>query len=326
MAGLLGCATGTPSTEGATVRPAAMVEEEAPPPVASKAVERGEALFEEGDLEGARAAFLEAIDEQPDDPRAYYDLGLVLEDLGQPGRAEKAYRRALELRPDFDRAQTNLGLLLLRHNEPQEAVALLEQAVARHPDSAPGYANLAMAREDTGDAQGAIEAYQQSLELDPAGLMARLNYGLLLVRAGQPEAGCDELTKAQQDAGGNRAALLAIGQGYRMCGRSGAAVAAMEQALNAGDGAPTPALLSELALAQWAAKDASGARASLKQALKLDVKYATAHYILGNIAGAERDYGRAEQHYNRYLELEPSGPLVAKVQERLRVVQKLKQR
>jgi len=104
------------------------------------------------------------------------------------------------------------------------------------------------------------------------------------------------------------------------------AVGVMEEAIAAGDGQPTPALLSELALAQRVVGDRQAAKQSLEEALALDDRYATAYYILGNMAGSAQRYEQAAAYYDRYLKLEPQGPLAGRAQERLRIVRNLKAR
>ena len=318
------CATGG-SNNGA-VEGVALLGDAPPPPVSSQLVDQGEGLLEKGKIKEAKELFQRAIKEEPKDARAHFDLGLAFEMSEQPARAERSYKQALRLEPDFAQAQNNLALLLRERGALKQAVGLLRKAVAANPKSASAHANLAMALEDVGNDAEARKSYQRSLEIDPSGLMARLNYGLLLVRLGKNEEGAEQLDLASDEADGNRAALLAIGQGYRMVGRPQDAVRALEEALDAGDGEPTPALLSELALAQHAADDLSGAKASLTRALELDPKYATAHYLLGNLAGASKDYEAAEKHYERYLALEPKGPLAAKTEQRLAMVRKLRRR
>ena len=185
------------------------------------------------------------------------------------------------------------------------------------PELASAHANLAMAREDSGDLPGAATAYQRAVQLEPGEALIRANYGLLLLKLGKAEAAVQELMAAREAAQGNRAVLQAVGNGLRRAGQPGEAVTAMQNALAAGDGKPTAALLAELALAQRASKDTTGARASLEQALALDARYATAHYLLAGMAASDRDFKTAVGHYQKYLKLEPQGPLAARARERL---------
>jgi tetratricopeptide (TPR) repeat protein len=156
--------------------------------------------------------------------------------------------------------------------------------------------------------------------------MTRANYGLLLLKLNKPEQAVHELEQAREAAKGNRAALLAIGNGLRRAGANNSALSAMEDAVNApGEGEPaTPALLSELALAQRAAGKRAEAEATLQKVLSKNESYATAHYLLGNMLAADHRFAEAKQHYQRYLQLEPSGEQAARAKERLAVIAKAK--
>jgi Tfp pilus assembly protein PilF len=147
--------------------------------------------------------------------------------------------------------------------------------------------------------------------------MLRANYGLFLLKQGQREPAVQELLAGLGHAKGDRAALLALGNGLRRADKPDAAVRALREAIAGGDGKPSPALLSELSLAQHAAQDDAGAKASLEQALQLDPKYATGHYLLGSLLAGEGDFKAATQHYKRCIELEPQGELSRKAREKL---------
>lgn len=293
-------------------------------PRANTTVQDGEAKLAAGDAAGAKAAFEAALQQDPSDPRAHLDLGLAHEMLGDPTAAEQAYRKAIELQPDLAEALNNLGVLLRARGEVADAIALLRRAAEANAESASAHMNLALALEDAGDREAASQAYARAVALAPEDAMTRVNYGLLLLALGQPEAGEKQLLAAREHAAGNRAALLAIGNGLRQTGRSDDAVAALSAAIEAGDGKPTPALLSELALAQRAAGNRTGAIESLEAALALDKDYATAHYLVGNLLAADKRFRDAQKHYERYLALAPDGPQADRARERLTVIKKLK--
>jgi tetratricopeptide (TPR) repeat protein len=142
---------------------------------------------------------------------------------------------------------------------------------------------------------------------------------LLLLQRGDRAAAQHELQQALERAHGDRAALLAIGNGLRRAGDPEGALRAMQAAVQ-GDSDPTPALLSELALAQRAAGQRDAAVLTLEHALERDPRYATAHYILGSMFASDGKRDQAKKHFQRYLELEPRGPQAAQARERLEVL------
>ncbi|MDD9944976.1 MAG: tetratricopeptide repeat protein [Myxococcales bacterium] len=323
LSGAFGCA-GAPPPPASAGNPDARLGGAREVPQASSAVKAGEEKLQAGDAEGARALFEQAISADPSDARAHLDLGLSLEMLSQPQQAEEAYRRAVEIQPDLTEALNNLAVLLRARGEFGEAIGLLKRAIAGDADSASAHLNLALSLEDAGDGAGARQAYARAVALDPDAAMTRINYGLLLLALGDAAEGRKQLLAAQQGATGNRAALLAVGNGLRQVGEGGAAVQAIEEAIAAGDGKPTPALYSELALAKRASNDRAGAIESLKAALDLSPDYATAHYLLGNMLAADRRLAEATTHYERYLALAPEGPYASRAKERIAVIKRMK--
>jgi tetratricopeptide (TPR) repeat protein len=94
----------------------------------------------------------------------------------------------------------------------------------------------------------------------------------------------------------------------------------MQAAVQAGGEPATPALLSELALAQRAAGKNAEAIATLEKALAIDEKLAIAHYLLGNMLASDQRFPEAAKHYQRYLKLAPDGEQAKQAKERLAVV------
>ncbi len=295
-----------------------------PAPPASELVRQGEQRLAGNDPAGAKTLFERAVAENPNDARAHFDLGMSLELLGDAVGAEQGYRRAIELRADFAEALNNLGLLLRAQGKAGEAAAMLRRAVAANPASAEGHMNLALALEESGEPTGAESEYREALRIEPGDAMTRANLGLLLVRLGKKQQALTELNRALPGARANRAALLAVGNGLRLAGDPAAAVGAMKEAIAAGAKGPTPALLSELALAQLSAGDRKAAIGSLREAIELDDTYAVAHYLLGNMLAAGGKYDEAIAHYQRYLKLEPEGEHAGRARERMQRAQKAK--
>src|SRR5215831_9452840 len=63
-------------------------------------------------LDEARAAVLEALALERDNPEHHYLLGRIEKSLDKPSEAEAAYRETLRLRPENTDAWISLGILL----------------------------------------------------------------------------------------------------------------------------------------------------------------------------------------------------------------------
>lgn len=296
------------------------------PSPASKATQRAERLLSDGQLAEARAVFEDAIAADAGDVRAHFGLGLSAELSGDADVAERAYRAALVLQPDLQEAANNLALLLREQGNLEEAIRLLKAASRRAPESASTHANLALALEDSGQMADALSAYNAALATDGSQVMTRVNFGLLLLQQERVAEAVQQLMLAQEGAAGNGPALSAIGSGLRRAGRASNAVPALQAAVAAGEERPSAALLSELALAQRAAGDRKAAIETLNRVVKMDARYGTAHYLLGNMHAGAKRFDSAAEHFARYLELEPEGPHALEAKKRLSMVQKLRRR
>ncbi len=297
-----------------------------PAPQASPLVREGEALLAKGDASGGKAKFEAQLASDKSDVRAWLGLGLAEEMLGDNKAAEKAYREAIAVDGSLAEAHNNLGLLLRDAERLPEAVSELEAAVKADPQLASARANLALAYEEQGRAKEAGEAYAAAVKLTPDDAMLRLNHGLFLLAQGngENEAALVELRAAQAKAKGDRAVLVGAGNGLRRAGKPDEAVRALNAAIAGGDGKPTPALLSELSLAQHAAGMSAEAKASLEEALRLDPKYASAHYVLASMLASEGNKRAAVDHYQKCIEADPKGPLAERAREKLKVVKAMR--
>jgi Tfp pilus assembly protein PilF len=298
-----------------------------PPPTAkakpnsSPLVREAEQLLAKGDAQAAHDKFTQATAADANDARAQLGLGLSAEALGKPDEAERAYRAAIAADPELAEAHNNLALMLRDKGQDAAAIEELQRALQLDPTLASAQANLALAYEDAGQNDQADTAYLKAVQLAPKDALLRSNRALFLIARGRNEDALTDLRAGLASANGDRAALVALGNGFRRAGKPDEAVRALNGAISAGDGKPTPALLAELALAQVAAKQESEAKITLEKALGLDPKYATAYYLLGSIE-AERDPKTAKKHYEKCIALEPTGPLAAKAKAKLAQLKK----
>jgi tetratricopeptide (TPR) repeat protein len=104
----------------------------------------------------ARAAYLHAIELDPEHVPAHVNLGCLLQTDGDLGGAERHYRAAVEVEPANGLAWYNLGVLLEDRRRPHDALGCYERAVWAEPEFADAHCNLAMLYEELGRKQDAV--------------------------------------------------------------------------------------------------------------------------------------------------------------------------
>jgi tetratricopeptide (TPR) repeat protein len=126
-----------------------------------------------------------AIEANPNDYFAHFNLGLALSLQDKDSEAITEFRTTLQQKPGLYEAELNLGMVLLRDKQPAEAVSVLKEAAAVKPtDPTPNF-YLAQAFFDTGDAEQALQHYRLVAEADPKSARAQYGIGRSLLRMGK---------------------------------------------------------------------------------------------------------------------------------------------
>ena len=121
-----------------------------------------------GDPTAAVATLDQALNRLPLDASLHYARGLALAGVDRVPEASAEFSRTLELAPDHPRAAYNAGLALHQLGDDRAAVPMLRWAQKNAPDdpSAPyALATILFAR---GDLRGAREAVRAALTIQPA--------------------------------------------------------------------------------------------------------------------------------------------------------------
>jgi hypothetical protein len=107
------------------------------------------------------------VNERPQDPAVYNDLGNLLVLARRQDEAEAAYRKAVELAPDKVSALFNLALLQQQRGELREALRLYKSVLDLQPQHAWAWYQTGTLYEHWNQNGKAIEAYAQAFRIDP---------------------------------------------------------------------------------------------------------------------------------------------------------------
>ena len=155
--------------------------DDTPPEIA-----QAEDAIQKNDFTGAETLLKKAIDKDPKNYQAWFDLGCVLNRLGRVEDSIHAYRQSVAAKPEVFETNLNLGLMLVRFNSP-EAERYLRAATGLKPTDhveegqARAWLALAHLLENT-KPEDALAAYRKASELTPKDPEPHLSAGLLQER------------------------------------------------------------------------------------------------------------------------------------------------
>ena len=214
----------------------------------------------------AEAAYLRALQADPDDSDIYSSMGAVYEAQGRPREAETAYRRALALASDHTRARLNLGNLLRGEQRFDDAKSHLLEVLANDPrptiqyeghyylgylhldqrdylraygsfttaveaeQRAEGFYALANACHHLGHQDEQIQHLRQTVDLDPKFAAAHRNLGALYLQRGEHSLAEKALRRALKFEPDVAIAHYNLGVLYMRTGRRELAQTAFETA------------------------------------------------------------------------------------------------
>ncbi len=148
--------------------------------------------------EAAVQAFTKAIEADPKDYTAHFNLALAYGFLNKDAEAIAEYRKTLELKPGLYEAQINGGMVLLREKQPAGALPLLEAAAKQKPKEFRPLYYLAEAQLQTGALADAEASYRAALALDAKSANAELGLAHALARQGKLDDAAPHFRTAAQ--------------------------------------------------------------------------------------------------------------------------------
>ncbi|HYW42837.1 MAG TPA: tetratricopeptide repeat protein [Bryobacteraceae bacterium] len=185
----------------------------------------GMKALEEGRYEAAVQAFVKAIEADPKDYTAHFNLALAYGFLHKDAEGIAEYRKTLDLKPGLYEAQLNGGILLMRRKDAAEALPLFAAAAEQKPKEFRPRYYLAEAQLQTGASDKAEESYRMALELDANSANAELGLAHALARESKLADADPHFRRAAQLDPKLREYLLELAGLYEEGGQAAAAMA-----------------------------------------------------------------------------------------------------
>jgi tetratricopeptide (TPR) repeat protein len=131
-------------------------------------------------LPEAEAAHRKAIELEPDNARAYHNLGSYLGRQRKLAEAEAAFRKAIKLKRDYAMAYSRLGLALANQNKLFEAETAWRKAIELNPDDAEAYSNLGVSLRMQGKPAEAEAVHRKAIQINQDDAIAYRGLGAAL--------------------------------------------------------------------------------------------------------------------------------------------------
>jgi protein O-mannosyl-transferase len=137
------------------------------------------------------------IEKEPERvPQAYYSLGTVFLERGDPNTAMAYYDKALTLYPKYVEAYENRGYVLEKMGRFREAAIDYSRSIDLKPSRYQAYYNRAGDFSKMGLNENALADYNKVIDLDPSNYDAYNNRGTVFYQMGHPDKALSDYNQA----------------------------------------------------------------------------------------------------------------------------------
>ena len=257
---LAGCAT----TGGVEEDPEAL--QAAAEAEAAQLMAGGDGAARSGRLNDALGLYARAIAQAPS-ADLWLRVGAVHQRLHNDSEAAIAYRTALQLDPEDARAYEELGLIYVAQENEELARAHLTKAIALDDQRWRSYNGLGVLADLDHDYEVAIASYRRALEIRPESAMLMNNIGYSHYLAGSIEVAKELFIQALTINGHFKPARFNLGLLYARLGEYEDAISVLADVMDA------PAAYNDVGYVALRNADYAGAERLLEEAVRLSPVY-----------------------------------------------------
>ncbi len=229
-------------------------------------------LYQEGDYDGAIAAYTKVIEHEPDDAEAYYNRGFSYAEKDEYDRAIADYDKAIARSPKNANAYYNRGSIYAEKGEYDRAIADYNKAIALNPKNANVYSNRGNTYAKKDEYDRAIADQNKAIAINPNFAGFYSNRGAAYHEKGKYNRAIADYDKAIVLNPKHVKAYNNRGNAYDKKGEYDRAIADYDEAI------------------------------------AINPEYANAYNNRGNTYAEKGDYDRAMADFKKAIELNPNEP------------------
>jgi Tfp pilus assembly protein PilF len=256
------------------------------------------------DPDGAVAKFRQALAADPNIPKAYNNIGLILEWRGKFAEAEAEYNKALQVKADYYPAMLNIAKLKMRRGDLTGAENYLNEKLAKFKQSLQLRNKIAEIHLREGRVVDSMKESMDVLKTDEKNTGAMLNLAEGYFNQKKYELAQMVLDNAKEIEPG--IAFIYVMEAYicletrcKAIQNNQEAIASFKKALELRDDLPD--VHNNLGYMYNEAGDFSNAMAEFRKALAYDPDFTKAQLNLANSLRGSRMYEEAEAEYKKVL-------------------------
>jgi tetratricopeptide (TPR) repeat protein len=263
----------------------------------------GSSYYKLEEYESAIASYQQAINLDPKDASPHYNLGIVYKNQGENELEIASYQQAINLDPKFAYPHNGLGDVYLAHGKYELAISSYQQAINLNPKYASPHNGLGYIYYVQGKYELAIASYQQAINLNPKYASPHNGLGYIYYVQGKYELAIASYQQAIDLNPKYASPHNGLGYVYSVQGKYELAITSYLQAINLDPKYASPH--NGLGYVYQAQGKYELAITSYLQAINLDPKYASPHNGLGYVYKAQGEYELAIASYKQAINLDP---------------------
>lgn len=229
----------------------------------------------------SRSLWEDTFKENQNVPFVLFNLGVSLEKTGKENdmRSIELYKKALSIDSSYFEPYNNLGILLNQYGNPDLALPLYYKALQLNPKHSDTYNNLATALQALGRYEEALNIFKQSLDTDPNNPSPHNNLGTLLNELGRYNEAAYHYNMAIQLKANEPRVWYNLGNLYYQIQKLDSSIYCYQKALEIKPDYPDA--MGNMGVIYFSRQDYQTALSWYEKALQVDPNFRDAYFNMG---------------------------------------------